>query len=95
MPPLWVGVLGTYAAISVLAFIAYAIDKAAAVKGHWRIPENHLHLLALFGGWPGAWIAQRLLRHKTRKQPFVTIFLFTIVLNCAAVGWLLWPFAPG
>jgi uncharacterized membrane protein YsdA (DUF1294 family) len=88
--PLWLGVLGTYVSVSVLTFIAYAIDKSAAAKGNWRIPENHLHLLSLFGGWPGAWVAQRCLRHKTRKQPFVAIFLFTIALNLAAVGWLLW-----
>lgn len=88
--PLWFAVLGTYLSVSVLTFIAYAIDKSAAVKGNWRIPENHLHLLALFGGWPGAWLAQQSLRHKSRKPSFRVAFLFTVVLNCAVVGWLLW-----
>jgi len=28
--------------------------------------------------------------HKTRKQPFQTIFWCTVVANCAALAWLLW-----
>jgi uncharacterized membrane protein YsdA (DUF1294 family) len=44
--------LAFYAAISITAFIAYALDKSAARDGRWRIAENTLHLLALLGGWP-------------------------------------------
>lgn len=76
---------------SLLTFMVYAIDKRAAQKGRWRIPEAHLHLLALIGGWPGAILAQQKLRHKSRKQSFRFVFWITVMLNCAASVWLLTP----
>lgn len=84
-------ILLIYLAVSTATFGAYALDKAAAKKGHWRTTESTLHLLALIGGWPGALIAQTLMRHKTRKQPFRAIFWITVVLNCAAFAWLFTP----
>ena len=75
-----------YAVMSVLTFSLYALDKAAAQGGGRRTPESSLHLLALTGGWPGALIAQQRLRHKTRKQPFGTIFWATVVVNIAALA---------
>jgi len=81
-------VLGLYAALSAVAFMAYALDKSAAVARRWRTPENTLHLLGLAGGWPGALLAQQLLRHKTSKPGFIAVFWCTVVLNMAAfVGW--------
>ena len=50
--------------------------------------EQSLHLLALAGGWPGAWAAQGLLRHKSRKASFRVPFWFTVVANIAFVSWL-------
>src|SRR3712207_7977971 len=46
---------------------AYGIDKRAAQRGKRRIPENALHQLAFFGGWPGALVAMPIFRHKRRK----------------------------
>ena len=84
-------ILLIYLAASAVTFIAYAIDKSAARKGGWRTKEGTLHLLALIGGWPGALVAQSVLRHKSRKQPFRVIFWLTVILNCAALAWLLTP----
>lgn len=84
-------VLLVYLGVSAVTFAAYALDKMAAKRGDWRTSENTLHMLALFGGWPGALIAQSQLRHKTRKQPFRTLFWATVVLNCAAFVWLFTP----
>ena len=47
-----------------------------------------LHLFALVGGWPGELAAQRLLRHKSRKQEFQRVFWLTVFGNCVALGWL-------
>lgn len=79
---------GLYLVASVVAFVAYAIDKSAAQSRQWRIKESNLHILALLGGWPGALLAQKLLRHKTRKEQFQTVFWLTVLLNCCALGWL-------
>lgn len=83
-----IAILIAYLVFSAGTFAAYALDKMAAEKGHWRTPESTLHLLSLAGGWPGALFAQSRLRHKTRKQPFRAVFWATVVLNCAAFGWL-------
>jgi uncharacterized membrane protein YsdA (DUF1294 family) len=53
-------------------------DKQRAIAGERRIAEAHLLGLALIGGSPGALLARKLFRHKTRKQPFSTE-LFLIV----------------
>lgn len=81
-------VLVLYLVASVVAFIAYAVDKSAALNNRWRTKENTLHLLALVGGWPGALAAQWLLRHKSSKASFQTAFWMTVFLNCAALAWL-------
>lgn len=82
-------VLGVYVVMSLIAFVMYGVDKSAAERGHWRTPELTLHLVSLAGGWPGALLAQRVFRHKTRKQPFQTVFWASVVVNCVAVAWLL------
>jgi len=79
-------VLGFYAVASLLAFVMYLWDKISAESGRWRTPETTLHLFALIGGWPGALLAQRRYRHKTRKVSFRRVFWMTVALNCTALG---------
>ncbi|MBB1627317.1 DUF1294 domain-containing protein [Achromobacter sp. UMC71] len=79
--PLWVGL--AYLMLSLITFGIYARDKALARAGRWRIPERTLHGLALIGGWPGALLAQRWLRHKSVKRPFRMGYWITVVLNIA------------
>ncbi len=74
--------------LSVITYGVYSGDKQAAESGRRRTPENTLHLLALLGGWPGAAIAQRRLRHKTAKQSFRSVYWLTVFANCAIVIWL-------
>lgn len=75
------GVWGLYMALSMATFIVYFGDKRAAARNQWRVAENTLHLLALAGGWPGALLAQHLLRHKSAKPDFRRVFWFTVVAN--------------
>ncbi|MCE0487091.1 DUF1294 domain-containing protein [Ornithinimicrobium sediminis] len=77
-----------YVLASTVAVGLYRTDKTAARRGTRRVPESTLHLVALLGGWPGALVAQQAFRHKTRKQPFRTVFWGTVVVNCAALAWL-------
>lgn len=77
-----------YAGVSLVAFLAYRSDKAAARRGRWRTSENTLHLLGLAGGWPGALLAQQLLRHKSSKPSFIAVFWLTVTANIATfVTW--------
>ncbi|WP_259213205.1 DUF1294 domain-containing protein [Shewanella baltica] len=81
------GIAGMYLTLSLLTFIAYAIDKSAAKRGKWRTKESTLHLLALMGGWPGALFAQNVLRHKSVKASFRNVFWLTVVANLAVLGY--------
>lgn len=84
--PVWLPV--GYAALSLVTMVVYRADKAAATAGTWRTSEATLHLLALLGGWPGGLVARHLFRHKTTKQPFVTVFWLTVVVNTAVLVWV-------
>ena len=79
------GIVFLYIIASVAAFVAYGADKSAARSGRWRTPESTLHVLSLIGGWPGALVAQRVFRHKSRKPSFRAAFYFTALLNCMAL----------
>jgi uncharacterized membrane protein YsdA (DUF1294 family)/cold shock CspA family protein len=75
--------------LSLLTFFAYWQDKWAAGAGKWRIKEDTLHVWSLAGGWPGAWFAQQVLRHKSRKESFREGYWMTVLLHCGAMAaWL-------
>ena len=79
-----------YAMLSAVTFGAYRRDKNSALHGGRRVPENALHLLEVFGGWPGALVAQQWFRHKTRKLSFQIIFWAIVGVHFGA--WIY--FAP-
>lgn len=86
----WRILIGVLVVLSVFAFFAYRSDKRKAEAGEWRIPEATLHFLALIGGWPGAFLAQRVFRHKTSKASFQCVFWLVVLLHqFAAVDSLL------
>jgi uncharacterized membrane protein YsdA (DUF1294 family) len=71
-----------------LTYFIYAKDKQAAKNDQWRISESTLHLYSLLFGWPGAIVAQQKLRHKSKKQSFRTVFMFTVIINVALIAGL-------
>ena len=87
--PFWVLVL--YMFVSLITFIAYAIDKSAAKNGRWRTQESTLHLFSLLGGWPGAIVAQQKIRHKSKKQEFRFVFWTTVLVNIGIFAWFHTP----
>jgi uncharacterized membrane protein YsdA (DUF1294 family)/cold shock CspA family protein len=89
--PAWVGAL--YLGASVLCLLVYAADKSAAVAGRWRVAESTLLTLGLVGGWPGALLAQQMLRHKSSKPAFRSAFWATVVVNVAVFVACASPFA--
>ncbi|MBA3685849.1 MAG: DUF1294 domain-containing protein [Planctomycetes bacterium] len=70
--------------MSAITVIAYAVDKRAARAGRPRIAEATLHALELLGGWPGALVAQQLLRHKNAKVSYQLVFWLVVAIHVAA-----------
>jgi uncharacterized membrane protein YsdA (DUF1294 family)/cold shock CspA family protein len=75
-----------YLFFSLTTFTVYAVDKIKAYRDEWRVSEKTLHLLELLGGWPGALIAQRTIRHKNKKTSFQVIFWLIVIIHI--VIWL-------
>ncbi|WP_299796441.1 DUF1294 domain-containing protein [uncultured Shewanella sp.] len=78
-----------YLVVSTFTFLAYGLDKSAARRGCWRTRESTLQLMALIGGWPGALLAQRWLRHKSQKTSFRLMLWLMIAMNTSSLLWLL------
>lgn len=91
--PHWIGEL--YLSASSVCFLVYWMDKAAAVANRRRISENRLLFLGLIGGWPGAIVAQQILRHKSNKASFRSAFWKCVMLNIAGFLMLGSPFLGG
>ncbi len=77
-----------YVFASLVTFLTYALDKSAAIRREWRTSESTLHGLSLACGWPGALLAQQVLRHKTSKESFLSVYWTTVVLNIG--GFIAW-----
>lgn len=58
------------AAINVVSFFTYGIDKLKARKDKWRIPEATLLWMAVLGGSIGAWLGMKVWHHKTLHKKF-------------------------
>ena len=75
-----------YIGMSLFSFLQYWRDKKNAQNGQWRTPEKQLHTVELLGGWPGALLTQQLLRHKTQKGSYQTVFWLIVLIH--QVYWL-------
>ncbi|MDY0206348.1 MAG: cold shock and DUF1294 domain-containing protein [Pseudomonas sp.] len=75
-----------YISMSLLSILQYWHDKKNAKNGQWRTPEKQLHTVELLGGWPGALLAQQLLRHKTQKKSYQAVFWLIVLAH--QVYWL-------
>ncbi|MFP7674152.1 DUF1294 domain-containing protein [Marivita sp. S0852] len=83
--------LGLFLLINALTYLLFAFDKRRAIAKQWRAPERVLLFYALIGGWFGAKMAQRRLRHKTRKEPFRTsLNRIPAIWTFAALGLFAW-----
>lgn len=54
--------------LSIIAFIAYGVDKKKAKSGKWRTKEKTLLLLSFSGGAFGGYPAMLIFRHKTKGE---------------------------
>ena len=77
-------------AVNVLTYLVYWWDKSRARRGKRRISEKELLLWALAGGSLGAVLAMRTHRHKTRKTSFRLWMFGVLLLQAAAIGFVVW-----
>ena len=81
-------ILYYFAAINLVTFLIYGIDKLRAKRGAWRIPEKTLFLLPLLGGSVGAIAGMRVFHHKTKHWYFKYGLPLILILQIALVVWL-------
>lgn len=74
--------------VNLLTYAMYWQDKRAARQRGPRVPEATLLLAGFAGGTGAALVAQRLLRHKTRKASFQLKFW---AITFVQIGLLLFP----
>lgn len=58
------------AAITLITFLAFAIDKSKSKSKSRRIPERTLLIMSALGGSLGALLAMHFVRHKTQHAKF-------------------------
>ena len=79
------GLLIYLAAINIVAFFLYGIDKWKARHDKWRITEARLIWIAVFGGSIGALLGMKIWHHKTKHNKFRFGLPAILILQIAAV----------
>lgn len=80
------------AAINVVTFFLYGIDKLKAKRSKWRISEATLIWLSVFGGSIGAWLGMKAWHHKTQHKKFKYGIPFILLMQIALVAYVLYRY---
>ena len=88
MQPVITYLLWYLAAVNLVTFTVYGVDKAKAKRGAWRVPEKTLFLLPLLGGSVGALLGMLVFRHKTRHWYFVWGIPLILLAQIALAVWI-------
>lgn len=70
--------------LNIATLCLYGIDKCAAVKQKWRIPNRVLIGLAAVGGTIGALIGMYTFRHKTKTKLYTAMIPFFLIIQIVA-----------
>lgn len=62
--------LVAYFIMNLVGLIIMKVDKTRAKKHQYRISENNLWLVAIFGGAIGTTLGMQMFRHKTKHLSF-------------------------
>ena len=73
------------ALISIYTFILCALDKRAAQREDWRVPERRFFILALLGGAIGLGLGMLAFHHKTRHITFFIAVTAGMALWCVII----------
>lgn len=75
--------------ISIIGYVLPAVDKKRAKNGKWRIPEKTLFIVSILGGSAAMLISMKHYRHKTKHKRFMIGIPCIIVLQLAAIAFIL------
>lgn len=75
----WNAYLAWLVAWTVSAFSTYGLDKGLARANGPRVPELILNLLALVGGFAGAWLGMAVFHHKSNFRRHPSIWAVLVV----------------
>lgn len=82
-------IIGALVIWNLAVFLTYYSDKRRSIKRQWRIPEATLITMAFAGGGVGALCGMYLIRHKTKHLKFQLLVPLALVLQIAAVVYVL------
>ena len=71
--------LGYVLLINLLLFLLMGIDKRAAKRKKWRIPERRLLTLGIIGGGIGGILGMFVFHHKTHRIYFTICYVVNII----------------
>lgn len=78
--------LGYVLLINLLLFLLMGIDKRAAKRKKWRIPERRLLTLGMIGGGFGGILGMIIFHHKTHRIYFTICYVVNII--CWGIAFL-------
>ena len=78
--------LGYALLINLLLFLLMGIDKRAAKRKKWRIPERRLLTLGIIGGGIGGILGMLVFHHKTHRIYFTICYVVNII--CWGIAFL-------
>jgi uncharacterized membrane protein YsdA (DUF1294 family) len=76
-----------YAVLNAASFALYGMDKFKAKRDKWRISEQSLLIVSLFGPI-GAWLGMQYFRHKTQKHMFKFLVPLFVGVHIFLVLWI-------
>lgn len=78
--------LGYVLLINLLLFLLMGIDKRAAKRKKWRIPERRLLTLGIIGGGIGGILGMLVFHHKTHRIYFTICYVVNVF--CLGIAFL-------
>ena len=78
--------LGYVLLINLLLFLLMGMDKRAAKRKKWRIPERRLLILGIVGGGIGGILGILVFHHKTHRIYFTICYVVNII--CWGIAFL-------
>jgi uncharacterized membrane protein YsdA (DUF1294 family) len=80
-------ILGAYIVMNIIGLIVMKVDKSRAIKHQYRISENTLWLVAVFGGAVGTTAGMQMFRHKTKHTSFKIGFPLLAAVEVILLGY--------